>query len=201
MNKYRQNRIDFLKRYTENPADELRKRQQNTRILPLAIAVGLIAAVEGFLLIQSFLFVYPALNKANRYIQSPANVAAYNSGVQLQAEHAAVAAEINTLQQTAKFLSTYPAFTPQLYDEVLLCAGTTVQLNKIQFDRDLGIAYFNCASPNIADAANFTASLLALGRFGSVSYYGYEMLDFGTGINEYVFLVTCTLPAAEGSVG
>ena len=201
MSKYKQNRIDFLKRYTENPADELRKRQQNTRILPLAIAVGLIAAVEVFLLVQSFVFINPALNKANRYIQSASNVSAYNSGLQLQAEHAAVAAEINTLQQTTKFLATYPAFTQQLYDEILLCAGTTVQLNKIQFERDLGIAYFNCASPNITDAANFTAALLALGRFGSVSYYGYELLDSGAGINQYVFLVTCTLPAAEGSVG
>jgi len=168
------NEMNFYEQY-KVVVEGKKKDVDLTKILKPLIAV-LLVVLAAFILLEVVLIGFKAKNKSlDKYINDPANIAAYNEALAVKEETETIKTKTTNMVSLINAIDSYPNVGKDFFTAIANTATKNgVTITSYGYVNDNGFLTLSCTSTSTAGISQFVRDLGTLNLFNKVMYNGFQ---------------------------
>ncbi len=168
------NEMNFYEQY-KVVVEGKKKDVDLTKILKPLIAL-LLVVLAAFILLEVVLIGFKAKNKSlDKYINDPANIAAYNEALAVKEETETIKTKTTNMVSLINAIDSYPNVGKDFFTAIANTATKNgVTITSYGYVNDNGFLTLSCTSTSTAGISQFVRDLGTLNLFNKVMYNGFQ---------------------------
>lgn len=166
--------INLYERYRKSQKQTAKGGLTVKKAVPVLAVFGVCAAASVTLLVMNML-TQKRIDKAEDYIDNPANQMAYADALDKQAEAGRLQSMVREGEDIWETIRSYPLANSKVEQEIVACAGDEVSITVNSYDAETGVYEFTAKSANVTIINEFITRLRESAVFANLEYSGYSM--------------------------
>lgn len=166
--------IDFYERYRKGQKRTAKSGLGAGKLIPIIVTFG-VCAVASVVVLAMNMITQRKIDKAEEYIENPANQLSYMDALDKQAEASRLQSMVREGEGIWEIIHSYPMPNSKVEQEIVQCAGDEVSITVNSYDAKTGVYEFTAQSSNVTIINEFITRLRESAVFANLEYSGYSM--------------------------